>query len=216
MTPAAEPAWWQALRAAVEPHGFRLNGAFHGEDGGTVVVVGHAGPLLWQRFTAARPDGPDPLDRWTRATLAPVAERVGASLVLPNDGPPWHPFQRWAVRAEAVHPSPLGLLIHPQFGLWHALRAALLFPDARALPPRPETASPCAACAARPCLTACPVGAFNGTRYDATTCAAHVGSAAGTDCRERGCRARRACPVGRDRAWGDAQQAFHMAAFLAG
>ena len=138
MTPEGEPGWWAELRAATEPFGFRLNGGFHDDAYATVVVIGHAGPGLWERFSAERPDGPDPLDRWTRARLAPVAERFGAALVLPNDGPPYRPFQRWAMRAEAVHPSPLGLLIHREFGLWHALRAALLFPDHRVLPPRAE------------------------------------------------------------------------------
>lgn len=212
--------WWGELAAAVEPFGMHLAGGFHeddgGGDGGTVVMIGHAGPALWARFSAERPDGADPLDRWSRAVLAPVAARFGAALVLPNDGPPYRPFQRWAMRAAAVHPSPLGLLIHPAHGLWHALRAALVFPELHEVPPRGDAASPCATCAEKPCLTACPVGAFNGRSYAAETCAAHVRSAAGTDCRDHGCRARRACPVGQDRAWGDDQQRFHMAAFLAG
>ncbi len=216
MTPADEPGWWADLRAATEPSGFRLNGGFHDDADATVVVIGHAGPGLWERFSAERPAGPDPLDGWTRATLTPVAARFGAVLVLPNDGRPYRPFQRWAMRAEAVHPSPLGLLIHPEHGLWHALRAALLFRDRRALPARAEAPSPCATCAGRPCLTTCPVDAFNGNSFAADRCAAHVRSAAGTDCREHGCRARRACPVGRERAWADEQQAFHMAAFLQG
>lgn len=216
MSRGAGGGWWAELVAAVEACGFRLNGGFVDEGGGTVVVVGHAGPTLWQRFASERPDGPDPLDRWTRATLAPVAEAFGAALVLPNDGPPYYAFQRWAKRAEAVHPSPLGLLIHREFGLWHALRAALVFPDRREVPPRATAPSPCATCAGKPCLTACPVGAFDGESYAADACATHVGSEAGRDCRERGCLARRACPVGRAWAWGDDQQAFHMTAFLAG
>jgi len=219
VSPAGAPGWWDELRAAVEPSGFRLNGGFHDEDGGTVAVIGHAGPLLWQRFSAEQPGlddpwGPDPLDRWTRATLAPVADRFGATLVLPNDGPPYRPFQRWAQRAEPVHPSPLGLLIHPEYGLWHALRAALVFPDRLAAPGRAEGPSPCETCTDRPCLTACPVDAFDGTTYAADRCAAHVRTEAGRDCRDRGCRARRACPVGKGWAWDDGQQAFHMAAFL--
>ena len=41
--------------------------------------------------------------------------------------PPW-PFLTWARRGGAGHVSPLGLNIHPTYGLWHAYRAALLFP----------------------------------------------------------------------------------------
>lgn len=207
--------WWAELRRAVEAPGFRLNGGFHDGDA-TVAVVGHAGPQLWERFSAERRAFPDrhPLDRWTRAVLTPVAATFGAELVLPSDGPPYRPFQRWAMRAEAVHPSPLGLLVHPEHGLWHALRAALVFPERRDLPPRADAPSPCTTCTDRPCLTACPVGAFDGRSYAAGRCAGHVGSPAGSDCRTRGCLARRACPVGRDRAWAPEQQEFHMAAFL--
>src|SRR4030095_137820 len=43
---------------------------------------------------------------------------------------------RWAMRAEAVAPSPLGILIHPDYGLWHAYRGALAFAERLALPPR--------------------------------------------------------------------------------
>ena len=50
---------------------------------------------------------------------------VGAAPIYPFGGPPYWPFQRWAQRAEAVFPSPLGILIHPEYGLWHAYRAAL-------------------------------------------------------------------------------------------
>ena len=218
---AVAPAWWRDLAAAVEAPGFRLAGGFHPEPGedaadATLVVVGHAGPLLWESFAANRPTSPNPLDDWTRATLTPIAAAAGGRLMLPNDGPPWPPFQRWAMRAEAVHPSPLGLLIHREHGLWHALRAAIAFPDRRALPQHPPAAgpAPCVACAGRPCLTACPVDAFDAIGFAAARCAAHLRSPEGADCRSRGCLARRACPVGRDRAWGDDQQAFHMAAFL--
>lgn len=226
---AGRVEWWAELAAAVEAFSFRLAGGFYPDaddpdtagletPAGTVVVIGHAGTDLWQRFRAERHrfPGPDPLDRWTRAALAPIAAAYGATLVLPNDGSPFQPFQRWAMRAELVHPSPLGLLVHPRHGLWHALRAALLFPERRAVPPRTEAPSPCASCAAKPCLTACPVGAFDGTTYNVAACAAHVRSDAGTACREHGCRARHACPVAPDRAWSGDQQEFHMAAFLDG
>lgn len=194
--------------------GFRTRG----EDGlngvSAVVMVGNAGPALWPVFEAGRRDEPDPLDAWVLRSLAPVARRLGAQVVMPNDGPPYRPFQRWAMRAEPVHPSPLGLLIHPVYGLWHAYRAALLFAVEIDLPPPPGGAAPCATCAVRPCLAACPVGAFDGEGYDVAACRAHAGGADGRACRQGGCLARHACPVGRDYAYGPDQQAFHMAAFL--
>lgn len=157
----------------------------------------------------------EPLDRWSRAILETIAARHGAGVVMPSDGPPFAPFQRWAMRAEPVYPSPLGILIHPRWGLWHGYRGALVFAETLSPPPREALASPCESCADRPCLTACPVEAFTGTQYHVDACAEHVRGPNGTDCRTAGCRARRACPVGRDAGYGAEQSAFHMASFLA-
>ena len=66
-------------------------------------------------------------DRRVAAAIDPLARSVGAMALYPFDGPPYRPFQRWAMRAEPVAPSPLGLFIHPEYGLWHAYRAALVF-----------------------------------------------------------------------------------------
>ena len=141
--------------------------------------------------------------------------RFGASALYPFDGPPYWPFQRWAMRAEPVRPSPLGILIHPRHGLWHAYRAALAFAEEIPLPPREDAPDLCGECADKPCLAACPVGAFGAAGYDVGACLEHLRSAAGRDCMTAGCRARRACPVGQQHAYPPAQAAFHMAAFRA-
>jgi hypothetical protein len=227
-----------ALADALRARGLALRGAFQcgpqdalpgpgGRPAATVALAGQAGPGLWERFARERRDESDPLDAWSARALSALAERFGARLVLPGDGPPFAPFQRWARRAEPVHPSPLGILIHPEFGLWHAYRGALLFAERlegarpEETPPPDAREGPCAACPGRPCLSACPVGAFAEpaagapARYDAVACAAHVASPAGAACAGEGCLARRACPVGAAHAYAPAQQRFHMAAFLA-
>jgi hypothetical protein len=187
------------------------------ESGRTLVLVGNAGPALYDAFFAAGPAaGDNPLDDWTRRVVLPIAERFDARAAFPSDGPPWLPFQRWAMRAEGVKASPLGVLIHPEFGLWHAYRAALIFDKPLDLAPAPFRAHPCASCAEKPCLTACPVGAVTAAGYAVDNCARHVGSREGEACRSIGCLARRACPVGRDHLYPDRAMAFHMAAFLRG
>lgn len=214
------------LADALVRHGLILRGGFHphpqdgldanGLDAKTVLLIGNAGPALWRAFEgqADGDDATNPLDRWTKALLDPLAVTFGAQALYPFGGPPYQPFQRWAQRAEDVHPSPLGLLIHPDYGLWHAYRAAFLFQDRLALPARRERASPCEACADKPCLSACPVDAFAAERaYDVPACTAHIRSPAGAACRDQGCQARHACPVGRAFTYDDAQSGFHMAAF---
>jgi ferredoxin len=125
----------------------------------TVVMIGNVGGTMWPRFRAEQRDEPDPLDRWTRRILRPIAERYGAGFVHPSDEP-FRPFQRWAQRAADVWPSPIGILIHPTDGLWHAYRGAFLFTAAvTGLPATGLASSPCVGCAA-PCLSTCPVDAF--------------------------------------------------------
>ncbi|HEX4765131.1 MAG TPA: ferredoxin [Lichenihabitans sp.] len=215
-----------AARAAI--HGLALRGAFHTDPhdeifvdaistpAGTIVPLGFAGRRGWPIFAASAEmaDGrADPLDRWSRRIVEGLAAETGGSALFPFDGPPWHPFQAWAQRGDAVTPSPIGLLIDPVFGLWHSYRGALAFAEPLDLPQRLPAPSPCASCAGKPCLSACPVGAFRPDGYNVAACRAHLSSEAGAPCLGGGCLARRACPVGRDHAYGVDQTAFLMRAF---
>jgi hypothetical protein len=219
-------AWTQIARA-IERRDLAAHGAFaladderEGElaDVATIALVGLGGRRGWAAFSAspeAEDGAADPLDRWSRCLVDGLAAEFGARSLYPFDGPPHWPFQRWARRAEPMHVSPLGLLIHPIDGLWRGYRGALAFAERLAVPPVRAAASPCKTCLARPCLSACPVGAFTGAEYDVAACAAHLGRAAGRACMEGGCLARRACPVGAERAQEPREAAFHMQAFLA-
>lgn len=183
----------------------------------TLVLVGFVGAQGWSAFVRSpeASDGrADPLDRWSRRVIDTLARDLGAQALYPFDGPPYLPFQQWAMLAEPVHVSPLGLLIHPDFGLWHSYRGALAFVEAIESPPVPPRANPCETCVGQPCLHACPVGAFAPGGYDVAACVAHLRRPEGRACMDGGCLARRACPVGRQYAPAPAQAAFHMLAFL--
>lgn len=182
----------------------------------SLILVGDVDSQMWPVFSQsaeARDGAPHPLDRWTRRVVDGIATTIGAKTLYPFGGPPYWPFQRWAQRAEAVFPSPLGILIHPEYGLWHAYRAALLFAQAIELPPRAEGRSPCESCAEKPCLSACPVHAFTNSGFDAAACTGHITGAAGRPCMDGGCLARNACPVAPALRYGAPQLRFHMAAF---
>ncbi len=214
------------LETAVSACGFTLHGGFHpdardempmlpdGRKAATIILIGSAGTDLWRHFQSDSPDKPDPLDRWTAQKLGPIAETFGAHAVFPFQSP-FQPFQRWLQRAETCHVSPLRLLIHPEYGLWHAIRGAMLFANLLELPEVEKAHSPCKTCHAHPCMTACPVNAFSAHGLDTTLCAAHLASTEGGACMSRGCLARRACPVGVSYQHQPEQAAFHMAALLA-
>ena len=213
------------IERSLQEAGFSPRGAFHpGDEDGvpaldadeaarTVVLAGNAGPRMWRAFDAARGASAMSLDDWSQRALTALAARLGARAVFPFERP-YLPFQRWALRAEACHASPMGLLIHPDYGVWHGYRGALLFAAALTLPEADRRPSPCASCADRPCLTACPVGAFDGKAYDVPACARHLGGLPEPSCMHIGCLARHACPIGRDYRYEPAQARFHMQAFL--
>jgi hypothetical protein len=218
----------ETVFSAIVRTGLVPRGAFKLEEGErvgeladirTIVLAGMVGRDGWDAF-AASPEASDglghPLDRWSRRLIEGLAGELGGKALFPFGGPPFLPFQRWAQRAEPVHSSPIGLLIHPYYGLWHAYRGALGFREQLAVPEPPAVRSPCESCSGRWCLSACPVGAFSDAGYDVAACAGHLRGAAGGDCMGGGCLARRACPVGRGHAYGPEQASFHMRAFLRG
>jgi hypothetical protein len=226
MTERAFPI--ETVFSAIGQAGLVPRGAFRLEDGErsgalagirTIVLAGLAGREGWSAFAASpeASDGADhPLDRWSRRVIEAVARELGAKTFFPFGGPPFWPFQQWARRAEPVYPSPIGILIHPRYGLWHSYRGALGFREALEVPEPPAVPSPCESCSGRWCLKTCPVGAFSGLGYDVAACVGHLKSAAGADCMGFGCRARRACPVGAEHAYGPEQADFLMRAFLRG
>jgi hypothetical protein len=184
----------------------------------TLVLVGFIGSENWPAFASSveAADGqPDPLDRWSRRVIGALAAALNAQPLFPFDGPPYLPFQRWAQQAEPVHSSPLGILIHPDWGLWHAYRGALAFAEHIALPPPDRRPSPCESCAAKPCLTACPVGAFSTAGYDVAACVTHIAAPVGAACMNVGCLARLACPIGPEFRHVPEQAQFHQRSFLA-
>ena len=178
------------------------------------MLVGNVGPGFWSTVQASpQGTGTDPIDRWTGHVLAGCADAV----LFPFGGPPYHPFQRWARRADpSLAVSPLGILIHPTFGLWHALRGALRFRKRLDLPHSDRQPSPCESCAGKPCLTSCPVGAFKDSGYDVVSCRSYLATLSGQPCMIQGCQARLACPVGSTYRYKGAQAQHHMRAFARG
>lgn len=242
-SPVADPG---SLEADLAAHGLSIRGALEfgstdlalspggtgglvapllssGETARGVLLIGYFGGAIWPSFDAwrtANPDLKDPLDDWSRAVIAPIAQAAGAEAAFPSDRP-FHPFQQWAMAAEGLRPSPLGMLIHPAYGLWHGYRGAVLFGRRSPLTEgswlllrNAGVEHPCDSCEDRPCLSACPVEAFRPGGFDVQACRSHLKTESGrSGCMKSGCKARDACPVGRTHRYPDAQIRFHMAAF---
>lgn len=218
----------EELSAFLDGHGLILRGGFDFEPGEdappgpsgrparAVLLVGQGGAGPWPHFQAWRKarlsDLANPLDTWSARIVGEAAEAFGARAVSPSDRP-FLPFQQWAMRAEGLKPSPLGILMHREYGLWHAYRGALLFDEAIGAAPRAACFHPCDSCTSKPCLSACPVEAFTTDGFEAESCFSHLRATEGRACLAEGCMARNACPVGAAYRYPAEVQAFHMAKF---
>ena len=132
------------LERAAGRHGLVLRGGFdvREEDGvpdigpdlpaRCLVLFGNAGSSIWRSFSSSpeyADGGADPLNRWSERIALDLAANWRGLALFPFGGPPYQPFLRWAKRAEGLRGSRLGMLMHPQFGLWHAYRFAIAFSE---------------------------------------------------------------------------------------
>ncbi len=214
------------IEMALAPFGLKLRGvvALNDDEGKTfgfarqssVALVGNIGSSFWYEFSQSAEylDGlDDPLDRWSLRLANEIAPKLNARPLFPFQGPPYLPFQQWAKRAEALHQSPIGLMIHPQYGLWHAYRFALLIAEPVETT-QTEHTSLCLTCDEQPCLHTCPVKAFSTEGYNVDSCACFLKQTPSADCFQHGCMARFNCPAGREYRYLDAQSQFHLRAFI--
>lgn len=176
----------------------------------SALVVGNAGRALWERFSASaeRALAEDPLDAYTRRVLAEAARSLEPEPAIGfyadrRDGV-YLPLVALAQRAGFGSPGRVGVLIHPVYGPWIAIRAVLLV--AEPLPFRePAPFDPCTGCPA-PCASAChgkvigPRGVDPAACYQARLTLPACATA---------CDARSACVVGPEHAYSAEQIAHH-------
>jgi hypothetical protein len=183
------------------------------------IVVGNGGGALWhafRRFCADHPDVAalaDPLDAYVERAVATAVRAALGSAALRVLHPfrfPAEPvsFQHLAACAGLGRPSRLGVLIHPTYGPWIALRAAVLVAaDVEA--PRPADGfDPCPGCVEQACMVACPAGAVRAAGWDVPACAAHR-RREDDPCAVR-CHARFDCVIGREHRYPADAQAYHQ------
>ncbi len=215
-------------------HGLIVRGAFSvsGEDyvpdiskdipGLTLILFGNAGSSIWECFSESREyaDGaPDPLNRWSERIGEQIATRLSGRALFPFGGPPYQPFISWAKKAESLRSSKVGMLIHPQYGLWHAYRFAVAIPESLSIP-SPTVVPPgtdpdiCNNCVDQPCLNTCPVDAFTASGYEVEDCYGYLKQNPESSCRTTSCQARTACPQGSSFHYHQKHARFHMDAFF--
>lgn len=180
---------------------------------GSLLLLGQAGKSFWPQYKANQPSGNDPIDTYSAQT----SEQILAKHLPDTARQRLFPTKECPVNLMALGrefgwhtPSPLGLGIHQQYGLWSAYRA-LWWLDAEPETPtqaKPVSSSICADCKTQECVQQCPAEAVsNGTMPDITRCADYRYQADST-C-QSGCQARLACPVAAEHRYTSEQIAYH-------
>ena len=173
-----------------------------------LILLAHGGRRLWERVQASGSGDEHPVDtyvedvvrRWCADTLPGRRTR----LLYPGAAPV--PLQRLGALAGWHHAAPFMVGVDPQWGPWWAYRAALLA-DSDFCPSRAvDRTAPCAGCADKPCIAACPAGAMDEGRFALATCLAFR-RRSDSPCAFT-CLAREACPVGAEHRY-DAAQLRH-------
>ena len=115
------------LQRRLEPSKLAVLGWFHDDVGQPAALIGNLGGQFWEVFAASGylEDGKgDPLDRWTRSVLDPLARELDCQVRYPFGTPVW-PFLKWAKRATGAAISPIFVNIQPDVGLWWAVRGGV-------------------------------------------------------------------------------------------
>lgn len=180
----------------------------------SLVLLGQRGRSLWDRSVRHHLDADDPFDDTVQQLVhdwfARHAPDSAWTTVYP--GSVRVPLGQLAETVGWGQPSPLGITIHPEHGLWIAHRIAFLC-DLHLSTDRSSGPHPCTTCVGTPCVSACPVDAVSITApFVLRSCAEHR-APEGSEC-ELQCLARNACPVAADLRYGPEQMAHHYSSGL--
>jgi len=182
---------------------------------GQLHLFGHGGRKLWQALQGSGFESPEPVDDFSTAAVRRYfAEGLKADfrLLFPDDALTL-PLQKLGELAGWHYGSPFRVGVNRRWGSWFAYRAVAL--AATSLPPTPKAdwGAACPACAAKPCIVACPAGALASGVLDLDACVDYRLKAASACAAQ--CVARLACPVGSEHRYEREQIAYHYGRSLA-
>ena len=229
----SEPDWTKNTLHELNDLGFNVVGVTDGTPyqkylAGcrSAVVFANGGRLFWDCFMEDIRKYPKHLSNHEH----PIDDFVSRCIQLVDPTPP--SSRRWIQCSETAevfldfrvlgkdaglgHESPLGLLIHPRYGLWVSMRMVLLTTEAVEITETidgiepPDTtlmvSNPCTRCAEKPCIASCPAGAVTKDGWAVQTCASFHETS--EQCIGK-CHSRLACPVGKEHRHSPLQQLYH-------
>ena len=174
-----------------------------------LILIGHAGTLLWKMVSQWLSDSKDPVDEFSYfqtekyfkqrfspedfKIIFPGTSHVGLQALGRIAG--WH------------HSSPFRVGINWQWGSWFAYRSVVLVKSHYSPTEVDMKDSPCLTCSEKACVSACPAKALVQSDLSLKTCIDYR-KKSDSDCKDR-CKARMACPVARKHQYSLPQTQYH-------
>ena len=174
------------------------------------MLVAHGGTRFWESFSEGREEVDHPVDHFSIAVTDRFFETYLPEVSTIRLFPQAYqlPIQQLSRHAGWSFPSPLGMDIHPIFGLWYAYRSIYLVKAELLLKHESYRRSPCDNCGRKPCFEACPSGAVGGIdKFDTNACITYRMSE-NSSCTDT-CLARVACPAGAQHRYPAEQMSYH-------
>jgi len=174
-------------------------------------LFGHAGRRMWEAMQHSdQADTADPVDSFS-ANLVDryFSATPGCSdyrMLFPG-GERVVPLQQLGELAGWHHPSPFRIGVNRKWGSWFAYRAVVLSNTDLAPTAKMASGSPCEACAARPCLAACPASAVTSSKLLLESCIDYR-LQDDSQCRAQ-CLSRLACPIAVEHRYSEEQINYH-------
>lgn len=202
-------SWFQNIQSQCTEIGLNIFGVADGApyqevipNCQSVIVIANGGSKMWEHFLEDCKRAPDsftqeenPLDTWIEKHLHRIdpASPSSRKLIRCAATDQFIDFRPLAIEAGLGHHSHLGLVIHPKYGLWNSLRAAI-FTTEYFKPTILTAQNPCHSCS-KICASQCFGSAFTEKGWSVQTCASfHQNS----DLCATSCNARLSCPIGRE------------------
>jgi epoxyqueuosine reductase len=185
----------------------------------SVILVGFAGRKFWemlQGFLKENPEFRDTREDWIddytilrfmHAATILEDKKANYEMAFPfGSGGFSLDFSKLGELGGVGVRSLMGILIHPEYGLWISLRGTIITDLEFNQYDEPLSYfNPCPHCS-KPCISACPANTVSENGWDYTTCMKFRLS--DNTCRDN-CASRRACPFGKEHQYSEEQLAHH-------
>ena len=183
----------------------------------SAVVFANGGRALWDGFLKDIHQNPEHLQDYEHPFDEYVHRIIHNADPSPSSDRRWIrcaaneaeflDFRALAYNAKIGTPSLMGMVIHPEYGLWMGMRAVLL--TTVNLPiSTVEPTSPCSSCTDKPCISTCPAHAVSTSGWNIQRCAEFHQEQ--TQCADS-CISRLSCPIGIAHKHSPLQHRYHNA-----